>query len=153
MVKATDSKYWIPTTKDEYPQIIKGGEDKVSGETLYVGRGKYGDCLLPGKIYKGHSGPGLYAAQGGDEHFIKDYEMLVTTKPMVWVSEHDGGYPLKAIPGGTDSDGNTLYIARARAPDGGMCPGKLYPPHKRCVYSFQGKEHQHHVYDVLAEED
>ena len=35
---ATDSKYWIPTTKDEYPQIIRGGEDKASGETLYVGR-------------------------------------------------------------------------------------------------------------------
>ena len=38
MDTSNDSKYWIPTTKDEYPHIIKGGEDKASGETLYVGK-------------------------------------------------------------------------------------------------------------------
>lgn len=152
MDTSTDNKYWIPTSKGDYPQIVKGGEDKASGEDLYVGRGKYKECILPGKVYSGTYGPGLYVAHNGEERFVKDYEMLVTTKPVVWVSEHDGGYPLKAIPGGTDSDGNTLYIARARASDGGMCPGQLYPPHKRCVFSFEGKGHQHNQYDVLAEE-
>ena len=57
---------------------------------IILGRGKYRDCILPGKVYKGAYGPGLYVAHDGDEHLIKDYEMLVTTKPMVWVSEHDG---------------------------------------------------------------
>ena len=26
----------------------------------------------------------------GEERFVKDYEMLVTPKPVEWVSEHDG---------------------------------------------------------------
>lgn len=149
--KITDDMVWMTTTSDKYPQLVTGGVDKTSGETLYVGRSKVGNSTVTGKVYKGLSGYGLYAAEGGDEHFTKDYEMLVTTVPVVWVPEKDGGCPPKAIPGGTNSDGNTMFIARAKAPDGGMCPGMLFPPHKKCVYSFQGKLYEYNVYEVLAE--
>lgn len=61
------------------------------------GRGKYKDSLLPGKVYKsGSQGAGLYVAENGKEHCVKDYEMLVATTPMKWIGEHDGKWTERA---------------------------------------------------------
>lgn len=146
----TDKMIWMTTKNDKYPEIVEGGWDKLLREKLYVGRGKVGNSLVPGKVFKGPSGHGLYAAGGGGEHFSEDYEMLVTTKTMEWTDESGGGCPPNAIPGGTNSEGHTLFIARAKDPDGGNCPGYLYPPHKKCVYSYHDKQLENIDYQVLT---
>ena len=59
-----------------------------------------------------------------------------------------GNYPHNAIKGGFENN-TIMYIARAKAPDGSLCIGKLHPEHRVCYIPWGGKEHARHEYEVL----
>lgn len=64
-----------------------------------------------------------------------------------WVPSANGQVPVAAVAGG--SDGETLYVARARH-EGALIPGKLVPSHGVIYVPWGGGEHSHAEYEVLC---
>ena len=60
-----------------------------------------------------------------------------------------GAYPENAVKGGFEEDA-PLYIARTKAPDGGLCIGVLHPDHGVCYYSWGGEEHKANEYEIMT---
>lgn len=60
-----------------------------------------------------------------------------------------GNVPGQAVPGGTDSDGETLYVGRAEV-SGNLIPGKIKPSHGVCYVAHEGREVANRSYQVLT---
>jgi len=70
-------------------------------------------------------------------------------KPGEWEKASGGNIPHRAVAGGVDEGGETIYVARAKQ-EGDWIPGKLVPSHGTCYVSHAGKEHGHKSYQVLV---
>jgi len=68
-----------------------------------------------------------------------------------WKDGSGGSVPHRAVAGGVDESGETLYVARANQ-DGDYVCGKLVPSHGVCYVAYGGKEHSHSDYQVLCNE-
>jgi len=71
------------------------------------------------------------------------------TNAPVWLPASHGSVPPSAVSGGTDCNGEPLYVIRAHH-EGALIPGKLVPSH-RCAYvAWGGKENSKHDYEILC---
>ena len=68
---------------------------------------------------------------------------------LVWVSASNGAVPPHAVSGGSDFQGEQLYVARIQLPSG-PTPGKLPPSHGGAFASYGGLEIARTTYDVLT---
>lgn len=65
--------HWVPTSGAAIPQnAVNGGTDST-GETLYIGRTRHEDDIIPGKIVPSHEC--CYVPWGGDEKRYDNYEV------------------------------------------------------------------------------
>ena len=69
--------------------------------------------------------------------------------PLLWVSASNGNIPPNAVSGGSDFQGEQLYVARIYLPSG-PTPGKLPPSHGGAFASYGGVEIARTTYDVLT---
>lgn len=66
-----------------------------------------------------------------------------------WVQSGSGHVPPEAVCGGSQTDGENLYVGRAQV-GGSLMTGKIHPGHN-CIYvPFDGVEHSIHQYEVLV---
>ena len=68
---------------------------------------------------------------------------------LVWVSASNGNVPPNAVSGGSDFQGEQLYVARINLPSG-PTPGKLPPSHGGAFASYGGVEIIQTTYEVLT---
>lgn len=142
---------WVPTSGSNIPHnAVVGGRDNTSREDLYIGRTQHDNNFSPGKVARSHKC--LYVPYGGKEMPFSNYDILVsdTQSSLKWIPESGGRIPEHSVQGGFTQNGEPLYIARAKAPDGGMCVGKLHRSHKCCYVPWGGKEHAQQSYEVLT---
>ncbi len=66
---------WIKSSDGRIPKhAVPGGYD-VNGEELYVGRAKFKDHLIPGKIVPSHGC--CFVSYSGKEFSCSDYEVKI----------------------------------------------------------------------------
>ena len=66
-----------------------------------------------------------------------------------WISGNDGSLPKDAVCGGTNFDGEPLYVARINLPSG-PTPGKMAPSYRIAHAGYGGEEHYSSNYEVLT---
>ncbi|CAB3239750.1 unnamed protein product [Arctia plantaginis] len=68
---------WVPCSKDKIPvgAIVGGYSENIEHEKLYVGRAKYLNYIIPGKVQPSHKV--CYIAYDGKEIGVDNYEILV----------------------------------------------------------------------------
>ncbi|XP_022662888.1 natterin-4-like [Varroa destructor] len=140
---------WVPTCRAAIPpNAVNGGTDST-GETLYIGRTRHEDDLIPGKVVPSHEC--CYVSWGGLEKRYDEYEILVAEHDheFTWASCQGGELPTGAIQGGVTGDAEKLFIGRAEH-DGSLTIGKVHPSHKVCYIPYDGKEIPCEYYEVLA---
>ena len=69
--------------------------------------------------------------------------------PAVWVNSSNGSVPSNAVVGGSDVNGEPLYVGRAIQSDN-VLPGKVVCSHGVCYVGHAGHEHAHREYQVLT---
>lgn len=67
----------------------------------------------------------------------------------VWVKASNGYVPPYSVNGGSDIQGESLYVARINL-ERGLTPGKLPPSHKNAYASYGGLEIARNTYEVLT---
>lgn len=140
-----DGGVWIPAANGEIPpNAVEGGFD--GSDTLYVGRARHEDDLIPGKLHPTHGV--CYVAYGGGEHSYSEYEVLCSTNGQ-WVAVADGNIPPNAVTAGQTADGEPLYIGRANH-DGTLTVGKVQPSHECCYISYGGEELMYKEFEVFV---
>lgn len=140
---------WVPTSGGNVPpNAVHGGSDS-SGETLYIGRARHDNDIVPGKVVPSHEC--CYVPYGGDENRHAQYEILVaqSESEFAWENASSGRLPAGAVQGGTTSSGEPLYIGRTRH-DGSLTIGKVQPSHNCCYIPYGGREISYNDYEVLV---
>lgn len=71
---------WVQTNRETIPvgAVVAGYSENIDHEKLYVGRAKYRDNLLPGKVQPSHRT--CYVPCNDGEHSVKNYEILVVNQ-------------------------------------------------------------------------
>lgn len=73
---------------------------------------------------------GIYYAYGGDEHWKRNYEVLVNSGDVEirWVQGRNGSVPRGAFSAGYEEDGEELYVGR-HWHEGALVVGKVHLSH------------------------
>lgn len=137
------------------PNAVEGGDEaplpgQFGGPPLYYCRGYYDGALTPGKIRPGFTGCNIPFA--GKEISLQNYQVMVSLNPklpLVQVFGTDGSISPDAIRGGTDVNGQPLYLCSGFL-DGGLHPGKIQRGWNACDVSYDGSEHWVTSYTVLV---
>lgn len=84
-------------------------------------------------------------------YFLK--MQILTGNGFQWIASRNGNVPSvdgrSAVVGGEQSDGQVLYVGRARI-ESSLATGKIHPAHG-CIYiPFDGREHCRREYEVLV---
>uniref|UniRef100_A0A0K8TPN2 Uncharacterized protein n=1 Tax=Tabanus bromius TaxID=304241 RepID=A0A0K8TPN2_TABBR len=128
---------WVPSVGGQIlPHAVIGGRTS-DGEPLYIGRANYAGSITPGKVHPSHNC--LYIGYGGREVRVDSYEILISDPGPQWVGVAIGQHLPNAVQAGLDSDGHSIYVARAY--HGGDQLVAKYIPGKQAAYvSFDGDE-------------
>ncbi|KAF9418599.1 hypothetical protein HW555_004647 [Spodoptera exigua] len=133
---------WISTTPTDAHALseraIFGGY-YYDGSPLWVIRARFEGDLVPGKLAIKHQA--AFVPWGGKENSVKKIEVCcarVSPEWVRWQETREANIPQNAIIAGSTSNGEPLYVGRARE-DGSLTPGKVHPSHKvlyipHCVY-------------------
>jgi hypothetical protein len=139
---------WVRARDGQVPQnAVSGGHDE--GQTLYVGRARKGGDLVPGKVHPSHGC--CYIPYGGEEHCMKEYEVLCNDGncQLQWVPSSGGTVATGSIQAGVTAEGEPLFVGRTEH-ESTTTIGKIHPSHKCCYVAYGGKEHTHDGYEVLV---
>ncbi|OQR74200.1 hypothetical protein BIW11_09228 [Tropilaelaps mercedesae] len=140
---------WVPTSGSNIPaNALYGGNDS-SGETLYIGRTRHNEDIVPGKVVPSHQC--CYVPWGGEENRHSDYEVLIaqSESEFTWEPASGGRLPTGAMQGGITEEGEPLYIGRAKHEDS-LTVGKIQPSQHCCYIAYGGREIRCSDYEVLA---
>ncbi|XP_049946038.1 natterin-3-like isoform X1 [Schistocerca serialis cubense] len=142
-----DSAYcWRQGNYGSIPDgAVRAGHDKDGGP-IFVGRAFHEGDMLPAKVVPNKGG--AYVAWGGGEHSKEEYEVLCDGDP-AWVMTSGGSVPDGAVPGGTTSEGERLFIGRVMH-DGAFSVGKVQPSHGVCYIPYGGEEVAYGEYEILV---
>ena len=80
---------------------------------------------------------------------VKFYSETNYRVSAVWVNSSNGSVPDNAVVGGSDVNGEPLYVGRA-IQSGNVLPGKVVCSHGVCYVGHAGHEHAHREYQVLT---
>jgi len=138
---------WVPQSGGDRPKFaVHAGIDE--GAKLFVARAHHDGALVPGKLHVGHSS--IYIPYNMKEEPKDDYEVLIAPPASVsWVPGEGGSIPDNAIPGGYESNGETMYIGRA-IHNGKVTIGKVHPSHGVCYVAYGGEELNFSEYEILV---
>lgn len=123
-----------------------GGTD-VDGSPLFIGRSFHEGDTIPAKVVPAQRI--AYIAYGGQE-IIKDHYEVLCGGNLSWVESGHGAVPPNAVPAGTTSAGEMLYIGRTPF-QGTITPGKVHPSNGCLYIPFNGDEIAIKTYEILVE--
>ncbi|XP_017774001.1 PREDICTED: C3 and PZP-like alpha-2-macroglobulin domain-containing protein 8 [Nicrophorus vespilloides] len=136
---------WVAASDGSVPpSAFPAGED--NGETMYISRGQFQGGLIPGKLISSHGA--AYIAWGGEEHAIKDYEVLCDFNG-TWCATTANDIPSNAVAAGQSEEGETLYVGRVNH-EGCLTIGKVQPSHSTCYIPYGGQELSFGDYEILV---
>ncbi|CAG9579770.1 unnamed protein product [Danaus chrysippus] len=143
---------WIPTTPNEAHvfgnRAVVAGYEGYDHSPLWVIRARFEGDLIPGKLAIQHKA--AYVPWGGTENAVHNIEVLCARPECIrWVDCCENSIPPNAIVAGNTSEGEPLYVGRARE-QGSLTPGKVHPSHRAMYVSFAGKEISHKNYEILC---
>ncbi|XP_071440631.1 natterin-4-like [Hetaerina americana] len=135
---------WIGASNGYVPaEAFVAGKD---GSTdLYVGRARYNNAFVPGKVHPAHGT--CYIPWGGKEISLKNYEVLCGTN-FEWTHSSGGNIPQRAIPASSGMDGEVMYIGRVHH-NRTITVGKVHPSHGVCYIPYGGEELSFPNYEIL----
>ncbi|KAI5644514.1 hypothetical protein NE865_03403 [Phthorimaea operculella] len=118
---------WVPSSPQSAASLtdkaVVAGYEGHDGSPLWVIRSRYQGDLIPGKLAVKHHA--AYVPWGGDENSVQSFEVCCARPESIrWVECRDGAVPPKAVPAGHTSEGETLYVGRAKQ-GGSLTPGKI----------------------------
>ncbi|CAO1330796.1 unnamed protein product [Diamesa hyperborea] len=126
---------WVCVANDQIPQdAFVGGSE--NGELLIIGRARYGNELLPGKVIRSHSC--CFFTWDKEEHQLSDYEVLVDFKGK-WIPSTSKKIPERAVEAGKSSSGETFYIGRVQL-DCGLAVGRVDLANNTCYIPYYGEK-------------
>jgi hypothetical protein len=96
LVAKDDCVKWVPSRQGELQAAAVRGGTSEHGEPLYIGRVRYGDDLINGKIHPSH---GVCYIGVDIERAFPNYEILVTQDPPRIIS----------VGGGSEYSASALY--------------------------------------------
>lgn len=128
-----DHLEWCEASNGDVPKnAIHAGVD--SGNKCYVARAHHEGGTIPGKLHKTHDC--VYIPFNMKEVIKHDYEVLCGPPACLsWVEASGGDIPVNAVTGGSDTDGETLYIGRV-IHEGSVTVGKVHPSHGVCYVAY-----------------
>jgi Protein of unknown function (DUF3421) len=128
---------------------IEAGRDDKEDHTIYIGRLRYENELLPAAVAPKKKA--AFANFNGQLVEATDYELLIGTG-LRWVRSGQGrALPEGALEVGKTEDGVPHYVGRILF-DGTVLLGKVYPQMESILVIWQGQEYQYHEFDVLVEQ-
>uniref|UniRef100_A0A336MS45 CSON006343 protein n=1 Tax=Culicoides sonorensis TaxID=179676 RepID=A0A336MS45_CULSO len=138
---------WVPSLPNgTIPRnALQVGNDQ-DGSLIYVGRARHIGDLLIAKVIPRQKA--AYVAYGGKEILVTSYEVLVGDG-FSWVGSSNGHVPENSVIAGHTSNGEPLYIGRARHA-GSLTPGKIQKSHGCLYIPFDGSEVSIRTYEVLV---
>ena len=104
---------WLYTAGEVPQNAVQGGYE-ASGKPLYYCSARIGTSWQPGKINEALTGCNV--PYDGKEVSVSRYQVLVIVTPampLITVSGINGTVPADAVRGGTDIDGENLYLCNA----------------------------------------
>nr|CDS33871.1 protein of unknown function DM9 [Hymenolepis microstoma] len=120
---------------------------------IFIARGCVNREQIPGKYVSKYGT--CYVSYDGKEHELSDCEILCDTCIpsggccYEWRDDCGGSVPKNAIAAGMASDGEPLFICRAKV-NGEKCVGKVHNGHDCAYLPYGGKEHSVEEYKVLC---
>ncbi|KAL7010895.1 hypothetical protein ACKWTF_013998 [Chironomus riparius] len=142
-----DGCMWIPFNAGlNQSQLVVSATDGDGG-AVCIGRTNFSGELIPGKALIRHST--LHFTHNGQEHRSQNFEVLLNTGGFTWVASSNGSVPPQAVVGGRSSNGETLYVGRAKHLHLTI-PGKIHPSHKCAYIGCDNREHSKPTYEVLV---
>ncbi|XP_045470140.1 uncharacterized protein LOC123677580 isoform X1 [Harmonia axyridis] len=148
IISAPPSYHWVISYKGKHipSNAVSCGVDK-DGSEIFVGLATYSGNELPAKIIPRRRE--AYVCYDGREIPITDYKVLVEKK-LHWIHNTGGHIPPGAIPGGTTSTGEALYIGRKRIEESTWSVGRVHPFHGCLYVPLAGKEMSYKDYEILV---
>ncbi|XP_026318572.1 uncharacterized protein LOC113229255 [Hyposmocoma kahamanoa] len=143
---------WVPATTSSATSLtnraVVAGYEGHDGSPLWVIRARLEGELIPGKLAIKHHG--AYIPWDGKENVVHSFEVCCARPETIrWIEARNGLIPPNAVAAGNTSNGEPLYIGRAKH-QGSLTPGKVHPSHKCLYISYGGQEIPHHSYEVLC---
>lgn len=146
---STESLLWMTSCDGEtVDDAIIGGE-AGDGSELHIVRAHVGDEIATGKLHIGHDC--CYIPYGGAEEKVAEYEVLSNPggAEIVWVSASNGEVPIGAVVGGSDAQGEPIFIIRCDH-EGETIPGKFVSSLKKAYIPWGEEEYEYDMYEVLC---
>ncbi|CAO1363754.1 unnamed protein product [Diamesa serratosioi] len=126
---------WVCVTNDNIPEdAFVGGSE--NGELLIIGRARYGDELLPGKVIRSHSC--CFFTWDKEERQLSEYEVLVDFKGK-WIPSTSKKVQQRAVEAGKSSLGTTFYIGRVELDNCGLVVGRVDLTNNTCYVPYYGE--------------
>ncbi|XP_073952262.1 uncharacterized protein isoform X2 [Choristoneura fumiferana] len=143
---------WVPSSPQTAASLsdraVVAGYEGHDGSPLWAIRAHFQGDLIPGKLPIKHRC--AYVPWGGKENAVNNIEVCCARPERIrWIESRNGSVPPNAVVAGNTSNGEPLYIGRAKH-EGSLTPGKVHPSHKNMYISFAGKEIPHNTYEVLC---
>jgi hypothetical protein len=139
-VAGPSSTLWMEAADGIIPaDALAAGRE--GADTMYVCQADHQGGIHPGKIRKGFDGCNI--GWGGKEVRVPSYSVLT----MNWAPDAPNGV---AVVGGNESDGQPLYLCRARH-QGGVHPGKTRQEFGGCNIGWGGAEVTVPDYTILLD--
>jgi hypothetical protein len=136
---------WVHAVNGFIPADCQPVGKETCGADLFLARAWIDGGLHPGKVRSEYRG--ALIPYGGREIFVPSYEVF--TGIGKWMPAFGGNVPPKAIPGGLENDGSTLFIARAKHEEG-LHPGKIRKEFQSAHIPWGGREIHIRDYEVLT---
>lgn len=138
---------WRYSASGATPQYAwRAGADS-SGQPFYLCRAHYQGSLTPGNIRPGFGG--CHISYDGDEKNINHYQVFLLTHSSYgywqWVKYN---LPAHSWRVGDDTNGQPLYVCRARYADG-LVIGKTWRGLNACYIPYGGREGSVRDYQVF----
>jgi len=133
---------WIAASGGSVPSGAVVGGREANGQPLYVCRGSYRGGVHVGKIV----GASCNIGWGGSEVPVASYEVLVGGAGR-WLAASGGSLVPGAFVGGTEANGQPLFVCRASY-QGGVHVGKVVGA--TCNFGWGGREIGAPAYEVLV---
>lgn len=143
--------HWEPAADGRIPPRAWAVGYEDDGAPLYLCQARYAGSVTPGKIRSDFNG--CHISYNGREISQPRYRVFVNRggeQPNgFWVRRDDGSVPPRAWRVGRDTDGQPLFLCRARIGNG-LAPGKVRPGIYGCDVPYGGVERNFKRYEVFV---
>ncbi len=136
---------WVSDSQGGIPDGAVACGQEADGAPLYLARAYYNGGLHPGKVRPEFESANI--PYGGDEVKVNPYEVYCGGG--TWVAASGGVIPPGAVVCGYDTNGESLYAARAWYA-GGLQIGKVRPEFESADIAYGGDEITVNSYEVLC---